>query len=66
MILDISPDTLPVDIFVSPITFGGLTRVGTIGSDVVVKNIFLIGFMIGSGENSVCKMIYLSAIPVLV
>jgi hypothetical protein len=37
MILEISPDTLPVDKFVSPIIFGGLTNVGTIGSEFEVK-----------------------------
>jgi hypothetical protein len=60
ILLEISPATLPVDKFVSPIIFGGDTNVGTIGSDVVVKNIFLIGFNIGRGENSVCNVIYLS------
>ena len=63
--LEISPLTEPVAIFVSPITFGGLVKVGTIGSEFVVKNIFLIGFKIGRGENSVCKIIYLSAVPLL-
>ena len=64
--LEISPETLPVDMFVSPRILGGDSQVGITGNEFEVKYVFLIGFIILIGENSVCKVTYLSVLrPVL-
>ena len=40
--LDISPETLPVDMFVSSRIFGGDTNVGITGKEVEVKSIYVL------------------------
>ena len=60
--LDISPDTLPVDMLASLRIFGGDTKVGITGNEFEVKYIFLIGFIILIGVNSVCSVTYLSVL----
>ena len=40
--LDISPDTLPVDMFVSLRIFGGDTNVGITGNEFDVKYIYFL------------------------
>ena len=62
MIFVKSPLTEPTDRVLSPTIFGGDTKVGWIGNVLDVKYTFLIGFMILIGENSVCKIIYLSGV----
>ena len=65
--LDMSPDTLPVDMVVSLRILGGDTEVGITGKEFEVKYMFLIGFIILIGEKSVCNVTYLSVLlPVLI